>query len=401
MAIKDKVVEALGYTFEEPIEPIEGFSSALTHEERASILPPSRSANIGVTPTEALKLVPVTRCISVIETAMIQIPLVVKRGIEEIPNPTWIDTPDVINNVTQAEFMGQTTVNLATYGNAFWLITRGQRGVSNLEVLKNEDVAVYEDAQENIIYSYKGRMVPGDRIKHLKLWSYPGDMMGVGPLQRHKDTLKAAMDLNNYFTRWFDENSIPSGIVSVNMQLPTDSLKEYKKSFMASAAQHEPVVLSGGIDYKHIALDPAAAQFLENQKFVSRQISTMFGVPSQYLGMSIENTGMAYSNTNTDRQKLYEDGLQPYIIRIEQALTDLLPRGQKAEFNLTSFLRPEDKVRYDGYKVAIESGFLTVNEIRKFEGLPELSPAELEAMKPTQVIQSNQGVNNGNNNTTP
>jgi HK97 family phage portal protein len=396
MALKETIVEALGYQVNEPAESIEGFSAALTHEERASILPPSRTAVIGVTPTEALKLVPVTRCISVIETAMIQIPLIVKRGMDEIPNPTWIDTPDVLNNVTQAEFMGQTTINLATYGNAFWLITRGQRGISNLQVLKNEDVAVYEDAQENIIYSYKGRTISGDRIKHLKLWSYPGDMLGVGPLQRHKDTLKAAVDLNNYFSQWFDKNSIPSGIVSVNMQLPTDSLTAYKKAFIEAQGQHEPVVLSGGIDYKHIALDPAQAQFLENQKFVARQISTMFGVPSQYLGMSIENTGMAYSNTNTDRQKLYEDGLQPYIIRIEQALSDLLPRGQYAEFNLTSFLRPEDKTRYEGYKLAIESGFLTVNEIRKFEGLPELTPAEQEAMQPTQVIQSEQGVNNDN-----
>lgn len=393
MALKDRIAEYLFRDYD--VYETAGSSDALTSEERATIVLPARNA-AGINPNAALKLVPVTRCISVLETAMIQIPIIVKRGYDELPTPTWMQTPDVINNVTQAEFIGLTTINLATYGNAYWMITRGQRGISNLEVLDNLDVSVTEDTFGNVIYDYKGRRVQNDSIKHLKLWSYPGEITGVGPLQRHTDTLKAATDLNTYFSQWFDKNAIPSGIISTQIQLNPDQAKDYKKSFMASQSNREPVVLSGGIEYNHIALDPAQAQFLENQKFIARQISTMFGVPSQYLGMSVENTGMAYTNTNTDRQKLYEDGLQPYIIRIEQALTDLLPRGQKAEFNLTSFLRPEDKTRYDGYKVAIETGFLTVNEVRKLEGLPELSASELEAMKPTQVIQSNQGENNDN-----
>lgn len=355
-----------------------------------SILPPSREATI-IRTAEALKLVPVSRCLGVLETAMIQLPLTVKRGIEEIDTPSWLITPDVMKNVTQAEFIGQTTINLATFGNAFWLITRGQRGITNLEVVKNEDVAVYEDSQENVIYSYKGRMVLPNTIKHLKFWSYPGDMLGEGPLQRHKATLKAAIDLNNYFANWFDNSAIPSGILNTDSHINQEQATMLLQAFLESQRTRTPAVMGYGMEYQALTLKPEEAQFLENQKFIAKQVATMFGVPGNYLGFSNETTGLAYTNTNDDRRKLYEDGLQQYIVRIEQAITDLLPRGQYAQFNLTAFLRPDDKTRYEGYKVALESGFLSVDEIREREGLPPL-PAN------TNAIQLDQGVNNDNAN---
>jgi HK97 family phage portal protein len=135
-------------------------------------------------------------------------------------------------------------------------------------------------------------------------------------------------------------------------------------------------VLSSGLSYEAITLNPEEAQFLENQKFVTRQIATMFGVPSMYLSLSIEGSGLTYTNGNEDRKKLYEDGLQQYIIRIQEAITDLLPRGQKAAFNMTEFLKPNTSMRYQAYQVAINSGFMTIDEVRELEGLPKIQMPE-------------------------
>jgi len=128
----------------------------------------------------------------------------------------------------------------------------------------------------------------------------------------------------------------------------------------------------------------------------------MFGIPSQYLSLSIESSGMAYTNTNGDRQKLFEDGLQQYITRIEQALSDLLPRGQFAKFNLTTFLRPDNKTRYEGYAIALDKKFMTVNEVRELEGLPALPDGDKVA-EPVQPVQPNtdtQGAQNDTGNQT-
>lgn len=364
-----------------------------------SIMPPSREvAIVGV--RDALRLVPVSRCLSVLETAMMQLPLTVKRAEEEITSPSWLTTPDVRNNTTQAEFIGQTTLNLAAFGNAFWYLERGQRGLSNIQVLRPDKVSVNEDNNGNLIYYVDGLRVPADRIKHLKLWTYPGDLMGEGPLQRHKSTLKAAVDLNNYFANWFDNAAIPTGILNTDSHINQEQATTLLEAFLQSQKTRTPAVMGYGMKYEPLTLNPEEAQFLENQKFMARQIAQMFGIPLNYLGLTNETNGLAYTNTNDDRRKLFEDGLQQYIIRIEQAITDLLPRGQEAKFNLTAFLRPDDKTRYEGYKIAKEVGFMSINEIRKLENMPELTDAEIEAMQPvnTDSLQLDEGDTNVTNN---
>lgn len=364
-----------------------------------SVMPPSRELTVlGV--RDALKLVPVSRCLSVLETAMMQLPLTVMRGDEEVTNPSWLTTPDVRNNVTQAEFIGQTTLNLAAFGNAFWYLERGPRGLSNIQVLRPDKVSVNEDNNGNLIYYVDGLRVPTDRIKHLKLWTYPGDLMGEGPLQRHKPTLKAAWDLNNYFSNWFDNAAIPTGILTTDTHINQEQATELLKAWLDSQKNRTPAVMGWGMKWDTTTLNPEEAQFLENQKFMARQIAQMFGIPLNYLGLTNETNGLAYTNTNDDRRKLFEDGLQQYIIRIEQAITDLLPRGQEAKFNLTAFLRPDDKTRFEGYKIAKEVGFLTINEIRKLENMPELTDAEIEAMEPvnTDSLQLDEGDTNVTNN---
>ena len=102
-------------------------------EERGSISP-FRQPFV-VNEISALQLIPVSRCISVLETACMQIPVDVMRGIDKVDSPSWLVMPDVEQNVTQAEFIGQTVVSMALYGNAYWKIYRGVRGVSNLELI--------------------------------------------------------------------------------------------------------------------------------------------------------------------------------------------------------------------------------------------------------------------------
>ena len=366
-----------------------------------SILPPSRETTV-VSPEAALKLVPVSRCLSVLETSMIQIPVEVYRGIEQIDSPSWLITPDVNKNVTQGEFIKDTVISLAVHGNAFWLITRGQRGITNLEVVPNADIAVHEDRFGNVTYHIGKKQIAPDRIKHLKLWSLPGQVMGEGPLQRHKGTLKAAWDLNNYFANWFDNSAVPTGILNTESHINQEQAQTLLEAFLESQKTRTPAVMGYGMKYEGLVLDPEAAQFLENQKFMARQIALMFGIPSQYLSLSIESSGMAYTNTNGDRQKLFEDGLQQYITRIEQALSDLLPRGQFAKFNLTTFLRPDNKTRYEGYAIALDKKFMTVNEVRELEGLPALPDGDkvAEPVQPVQPNTNTQGAQNDTGNQT-
>lgn len=367
MGILDKLLGRETYEYVETYVPSD-------MEERGSISP-FRQPFV-VNEISALQLIPVSRCISVLETACMQIPVDVMRGIDKVDSPSWLVMPDVENNVTQAEFIGQTVVSMALYGNAYWKIYRGVRGISNLELIPPSWVDIEQDTKGNLTYSINGVRQPKDGIKHLKLWTVPGDIYGQGPLQRHKSIIQAARDLQDYADNWFKVAAVPTGTLTTSEFLSADIALSNKKAFIESQKERSVAVLSSGLQYNPIALNPEEAQFLANQQFVTRQIANMFGVPSMYLGLAVEGSGLTYTNGNEDRQKLYEDGLQQYIVRISQALTDLLPRGQKAEFNMTGFLRPNVLNRYQSYSIGLDKQFLTVDEVREAEGLPKIKMPE-------------------------
>lgn len=339
-------------------------------QDRGSILPPTRS-DIVINTTSALSLVPVSRSLAVLETAMMQIPVEVYRMDEQIDTPAWLQTPDIENNISQAEFIGKTLIHLAVFGNAFWYVTRGQRGIANVRVVFPEEVSVNTDVDGKIFYHLNGTKVSSENIVHIKLWdrNVINSLLGEGPLQRHKYIVRAALDLQDYADNWFRRAAVPTGTLTTSEFLSEDVAKSNKTAFIESQQQRSVAVLSSGLSYQSLSLNPEEAQFLENQKFIARQICTMFGVPSSYLGLSMEGAGMTYTNGNEDRTKLYNDGLQQYIVRIEQALSDLLPRGQAAKFNLTQFLRPNQLIRFQSYAIALDKKFMTPNEVRELEGM--------------------------------
>lgn len=366
MGLRDRLVNRLGYDINvtEPFVP---------ETQNRAMTAPSREA-FTVSESAALSLVPVSRAIAVLETAIMQIPVQVERNEEYIQEPAWLETPDIENNVSQAEWLGTTVVHLATFGNAFWKVTRNARGIVNVRNVHPSLVSISSDANGQLIYAINGSNYTKNEVVHIKLWSKIStyDYLGEGPLQRHQSVIRSAIDLHNYADNWFRTAAVPTGTLTTTEFLSEDIAKANKDAFVKSQQERSVAVLSSGLKYDSIALSPEDAQFLENQKYITRQIANMFGVPTLYMGMGIEGQGMTYVNGNEDRAKLYDDALQQYIVRIEQAITDLLPRGQYAEFNLTEFLRPNQLARYQAYAIGLDKQFLTVDEVRAFESLPML-----------------------------
>jgi HK97 family phage portal protein len=364
MGLRDRLVNRLGYAVDE-VQPF------IPETQNRAMTAPSRES-FTVSESSALSLIPVSRAIAVLETAIMQIPVEVERNEEYIEGPAWLEYPDIENNVSQAEWLGTTVVHLATFGNAFWKITRGPRGIVNVRNVHPTLVSIMADANGVLTYAINGINYTRNEVVHIKLWNRVStfDYLGEGPIQRHRATLRSALDLHNYADNWFRTAAVPTGTLTTSEFLSADVAKQNKDAFIASQQERSVAVLSSGLKYDNISLNPEQAQFLENQKYMTRQIATMFGVPTLYMGMGIEGQGMTYVNGNEDRSKLYEDGLQQYIVRIEQAITDLLPRGQYAEFNLTEFLRPNQLARYQAYAIGIDKQFLSVDEVRALESLP-------------------------------
>lgn len=367
--------------YEEPVEIREGsLNSAGGDSPLPGIVPPARSVQNDVTVDAALSMSAVYRAVDILCTSVQQLELGVWRSNQELKStPALIARPDVNSNTSK--FLKKTTMSLATTGNAYWRVYRADATspVTNLEVLNPHTITIEHDEHGNRTYLYgstdKGTRLKDHQVKHLKLMDTFGSDYGLGPIQAAKGELRGSLDLRKYSDNWFTEGSIPTGVLSSKDAMDPELAAEYRRRWDETQRDRGVAVLGNGMSYEPILLSPADAQFLENQAFSITQVARLFGIPANYLLADAGNS-LTYQNMEQVDTAYVKYTLTGYLREIEEAFSDLLPRGQRARFKLEGFLRPEDKTRAEVYKTYKEIGVLSSEEIREMEGWGPL-PASL------------------------
>ena len=130
-------------------------------------------------------------------------------------------------------------------------------------------------------------------------------------------------------------------------------------------------MLGDGARFQAITIAPDEAQFIETQRFNVSTICRFYGIPPEMMGG--ETAGHeAYTSPEMRGVDFLTFTLRPWLLRVERAISGLLPRTQAAKFNAGGFVRATLRDRYEAHKVGIEAGFLTVNEARELEDRPPL-----------------------------
>jgi len=83
-----------------------------------------------------------------------------------------------------------------------------------------------------------------------------------------------------------------------------------------------------------------------------------------------------HTNIEEQQKQFYADTLQAILTGYEQEiaakllLESELREGYYVKWNVDSIVRSDIKTRYEAYRVGIQGGFLTPNEVRALEELP-------------------------------
>jgi HK97 family phage portal protein len=335
----------------------------------------------------ALSIGAVYRCVSIISNTISQLPLIVRRGDEEVTT-SLARRPDVNTNTN--DFWGSTATSLALTGNAYWWVSRNQDGeVKNLEVLNPRNVIVNREDRVGapITYDYNGKRVNKKNIKHIKLMVLPGGIKGVGPLQAGRDDIENAKRLLLYSNSFLENGGIPTGVLSSDQYLNQEQADAYRSAWNEAQDTRGLAVLGAGLSYAPISLTPEDLMLLENQKFSTLQIARLFGIPPIFLGAGIEGSSLTYATTETLGILFLQTTLSEYLVSIEEAFTDLLPRGQKGTFRLDSLTRSDLKTRVDAYSNLIDKQVLTPTEVRLLEGYGPEPVGDLFDQAPIQTPQ--------------
>ena len=230
-----------------------------------------------------------------------------------------------------------------------------------------------------IVYTIDEKKYDQSEILHIKNFSMPGSLVGVGILGAQKQAVGKSIAINEYAARYFDGGVSPSAILkSANPDLTQEEADALKAAWMSmySSRNRAPAVLNNTTEFEVLSDNAQESQLIEAQQQALVEASNILGLPAYYLGAP--NSSRTYSNVEQENLQLIRWSIQPIAQRIEEALSDLLVRGQSARFNYDSLLRTDTLTRYQAHQIALSNGFLTVDEVRQMEKREPMEEDESE-----------------------
>ena len=347
--------------------------------ERRSAVPqiPVRSDTYVDTAT-ALSLASVYRSIQIIATPISKaLPLETFRyggGLEvKIENPVLVNNPSL--SESRKDFLFSTVTSLASQGEAYWFKSYDSRGqVNDLTLLPATAISPRLDGPTgmsgNKVFDYMGKTYTTRDIEQLKLFSMPGNLRGMGPIQVASNDIATAVDLRNYASTWFASGGVPTGVLKTGKMLTKEQAEEITTNWHTKQATRQLAVLSEGFDYQAINATPQDLMFTDVAAQSTQTIARLFGVPARLLLTGVDGTSDTYANLSDENQQFYRHTLMAYTNAIEDALSACLPRGTSVRFNYEGLYKADQKTRWEMYDIATAGqAWMTPDEVRAKEGL--------------------------------
>lgn len=350
-------------------------------------------AGVEVNQQTALRLSVVWRCIRLISETLAGLPadIVRRRGDIREPverPPAWLQTPNPES--TWFEFVERVLESLLMDGNGFLLITaRDAQGfASEIWVLNPARVEVRRDERTRRIvfvvdgetfYSRFGPDDPLGDILHIRL-ATAGALRGLSPIEAARQSIGLGLVTEKFGARFFGKGQQLSGVIEMPAGDPVRT-REYVKitkenwsrDHGGSERSHLPGVLTGGATWKPLSISPEDAQFLQTRAFQVEDIaSRIYGIPPHLVGLTEKQTSWG---TGVEQQGigLYRFTLRGHIIRLESALSQLVPRGNFLRLNPRALLEADSETEAKVLQMELQNGVISRNDWRAILDKPPIS----------------------------
>ena len=271
-----------------------------------------------------------------------------------------------------------TVASLALRGNAFSMVTERDNRGNPIGLMPLHPDAVYLERRPDIlrwfdpVYRVLGEVVPAADVVHMRRFTMPGDPWGLSPIRQAAAAIGLSLAAEEYGYRFFKESANPTGVLSTEQNLDDATIRKQQQTWISShQGRRLPAILTGGFKWTPLSIAPNESQFLQTKQFQRTEIYMMFGVPPHMLGDTEKNTSWGSGISELSL------GFVTYTLRawtscIESVVSSLLPRGQFVRFDFADLLRGDTEKRFVAYEKALQSSWLSPNEIRAMEQLPAI-----------------------------
>lgn len=344
---------------------------------------------VPATPTvkEALALPAIYRSVSLLASAAASLNLIEYIGSAiAIVQSTVVRRPSKV--WTPGSFWRDTVQYMATYGEAIWLVrSRDVLGIpSSLSVVVPYSMVSKEWNGETLRWfskvNGKEREQDPRDVVHIPLLRDPNTGRGLGPLQTCGAAVNVAVEADRWAQRWF-VGGMPSTFLKSEMPIDELEATTVKEQWLADPPNLPKVGYA--FTPQRIGFSVEEAQLNGARMFNRGEVALMFGIPGRLLEYAESGTSVTYANVGDLATELVRLTLAPlYLEQIEQAFSDLLPRGHEVRFDVEGFQRADIKTRYEVYEKAISLGIITPEDAAieegKAAGSREVQPVPLRAV---------------------
>lgn len=360
---------------------------------------PPTYAGVNVNEDTAVNLPAVYTCwrLNAETVASLPIDVYARRGEQRVPyeRPSWLDSPN--DEQDWGQFIEQAQLSLEADGNSFMLKASDDRGrLAGLYNLAPSMVQVdrLNHTSGPIVYrvgtgSGGQEVFPANAVVHIRGLTPAGTLRGLSPIACAQQTIGIGLAAEQFGAQFFGNGATMSGLVEVPTALTQEQAERLQaaltKKHGGVSKSHAIGILTGGAAWKQLSVSPDEAQFLQTRKFTAVELALMYGLPPEFV-TEAEGAKGYVTGLYARYQMWLQTGINPRLMRIERALSALLPRPAYVKVNRNAFLQmdPEQRVAY--YAAGQLGEWLSVDEIRALE---DMNP------KPVgKVLKSVQWANN-------
>jgi HK97 family phage portal protein len=315
-----------------------------------------------------------------------------RNGVLLSEQPTLVTRPGI--DGTPRDFWRDTAWNAATRGEFIWRIV--DRNLEDdrprkLMILPPGEVQVSWDLTVPFQRTYRWRNMKLDPqdVVHGFFARDPWGLRGFGPLQMCGAALSAAVEAEEWAARFFSEGGIPSVILEA-MGKVTKAEADIILAQWNKKKGNVARLIDQGMKMEMAQINPEQGQLLGSRQHSTGNAATMFGINGHLLNYAQSGSSLTYQNVGDVFVDFVRSTLAPgYLTPIQDAVSDMLPRGTSARFNVDELYRADIKTQADVYGTLRTAGMEAEEASRRagFDISAELASMPLQSLPTIEVPQ--------------
>lgn len=236
-----------------------------------------------------------------------------------------------------------------------------------------------------------------DVVFHLRGMSLDG-VTGLSPVTLMREGIGLGMALEEHGARHFGNGSRPGGILTVPGKLSPEAKERLRHSWervhLGLNNSQKTALLEDGVKWEKVSMSATDSQFLESKLFQVEDLARPFRVPLHMIG-ALKNA--SYASIEQQAIDFARYTLTPWCERWEaeiyrQLFTDSDREKYSVKLDLDHIQRGVIRERYTSYQMGRMGGWLSVNDIRRAEGLNEIGPDGDIYLQPTNMLPAGESL---------